>query len=88
MRQLLFFLCSLAITGCSNQPKTTRDESVLALDKIPPTAMKAAQEKLPDVKFDSAWKVGEDRFEIRGKTATGKIRDVQVSTSGEILEVD
>lgn len=89
MRLCLMITCVCLLTmGCSGHPKVNRDESVITLDKVPPAALKAAQGKLPDVKFDSVWKVGEDRFEIRGKTPAGKIRDVQVTAAGDILEVD
>ena len=53
--------------------------------------MEAATKALPDVKFDEARKAkfnGQDAFEIRGKDKRGKIREVEVSTSGEILEIE
>jgi hypothetical protein len=43
------------------------------------------------VKFDQARKAkfnGQDAFEIRGKDKRGKIRKVEVSTSGQILEIE
>ena len=53
--------------------------------------MDAAKKKLPDVKFDTAWteKKGDSvNYEVRGKDKDGKTRDVKVSPSGDILEVD
>ena len=84
MRCLL--LLGLFAVGCGSA-EPIKDETVLALDQVPAVAMKAARKELPDVKFDSAWKVGEN-YELRGKTAKGKIRDLQVSPDGKVLEVD
>ena len=53
--------------------------------------MEAAKKKLPDVKFETAWteKDGDKlNYEVRGKDKNGKTRDVKVSPTGEILEVD
>ena len=54
----------------------------------------AASKAVPGVKFDEAWK-NLDRegklhsYEIRGKNpADGKIREVRVSLTGEILEME
>ena len=47
--------------------------------------------ELPGIPFDRAYKIdvnGKDAYEIRGKDCRGKIREVEVSTSGEVLEVE
>lgn len=84
---ILLGACVLAL-GCGESHE--RDE-VVPIDKLPPAALKAAQEKLPGVKFDTAWKEkaeGEETFEIRGKSKDGKVRDAKVTASGKVLEVD
>ena len=53
--------------------------------------MKVAKEKLPGVKFDTAWteKEGDKTvYEVRGKSANGKTRDIKISSEGTVLEVD
>ena len=53
--------------------------------------MKVAKEKLPGVTFDTAWteKEGDKTvYEVRGKSADGKTRDIKVSLDGTVLEVD
>ena len=53
--------------------------------------VKVAQEKLPNVKFESVRKIkvkGEDVYEIRGKQPNGKVREVEVSDAGQVLEVE
>jgi hypothetical protein len=49
---------------------------------------KAAQEKLPDVKFENAVKFKDGNYEVRGKDAKGKVRDVEFSPTGEVTEVE
>ena len=85
MRKLLVF--ALLLAGCDAFEKT----EMVPLDQVPETVMKTAQEKLPDVKFETAWKEKNGKneaYEVRGKTKDGKIRDVKVSTDGKVLEVD
>jgi hypothetical protein len=55
--------------------------------------MNAARQALPGVEFADAWKnMDKDStlhsYEIRGRTKNGKIREVRVSPSGEILEME
>ena len=61
------------------------------LDQLPAGSMEAATKALPEVKFSEVRKAklnGQDAFEIRGKDKRGKIREVEVSTSGQILEIE
>ena len=46
-------LSLLFVVGCGE--KTPKGENV-ELDKVPEPVMKVAKEKLPDVKFEQAWK--------------------------------
>lgn len=85
MRKWAFALLFLA--GCSAAEQKP-DDTVVALEQVPEAAMKAAKEKLPGVTFDTAWKTETGAYEIRGKDSRGKIRDLQVTESGEVLEVD
>lgn len=84
------FLAPLLLAACIGCGERTHEaEDAVPLDRIPGPALKAAQEELPGVKFESAWKEdGEDAYEIRGKTSTGKVRDVKVTAQGKLLEVD
>jgi hypothetical protein len=61
------------------------------IDQVPPKLMEIARKQLPGLTFDRAYKIdvnGKDAYEIRGKDSRGKIREVEVSTSGEVLEVE
>ncbi len=53
--------------------------------------MKIAKEKLPGVKFDTLWteKEGDKAFdEVKGKSADGNTRDIEVATDSTVMEVD
>ncbi len=66
------------------------DEKAVAmsLDKVPPALVKIAQEQLPDVTFDHARKKPNGVFEIRGKNAKGKVREVEVSPEGKVIDIE
>jgi hypothetical protein len=50
--------------------------------------MKISQEKLPDVKFERAVKRADGSYEISGKDKKGKVRDVELTATGEVTEVE
>lgn len=86
MRWSILLLVVLAF-GCERRAEP-RHKDVVPLDQVPAAVMKAAQTKLPEIKFDTAWKTADGAYEVRGKAKSGKIHDVRVSEAGEILEVD
>ena len=78
----------LALAGCGESFEKTE---MVPIEKVPEPVMKVAKEKLPGVKFDTAWteKNGDKTvYEVRGKSADGKTRDIKVSPDGTVLEVD
>ena len=84
---VLALLC-LTIAGCGEAFEKTE---MVPIDKVPETVMKVAKEKLPGVKFDTAWteKDGDKTvYEVRGKSSDGKTRDIKISPDGSVLEVD
>ena len=86
IRPMILVLAGLI--GCGEIFEQTE---MVPIDKVPESVMKVAKEKLPGVKFDTAWTEKEgDKivYEVRGKSADGKTRDIKVSPSGEVLEVD
>jgi hypothetical protein len=85
MRRLL--LLAVLVCGCRESLGEGRKE-IVAFDKIPPVVLKAAQKKMPDIKFDSALKTSKGIYEVRGKAANGKIREVEVNESGEVVAVE
>ena len=85
VKMLALTLTLLFVVGCGE--KTPKGENV-ELDKVPEPVMKVAKEKLPDVKFEQAWKTPNGNYEVRGKGKNGKVRDIQVKPDGTVVEVD
>ncbi len=66
-------------------------DQVVPIDQIPANLMAIARKELPGITFDSATKMkvdGQDAFEIRGKNKQGKTREVELSTTGEVLAIE
>ena len=80
--------------GCGGDELPNSLKQGVALEEVPPPVMAAAKKTLPGVTFIDAWKnIGRDTgklhsYEIRGKAANGKTREVRVSTTGAILETE
>ena len=85
MRSVVMMLALLLVVGCGE--KKPSGENV-ELEKVPEPVMKVAKEKLPDVKFEQAWKTPTGNYEVRGKNKNGKVRDIQVKPDGTVVEVD
>ncbi|MFO0954758.1 MAG: hypothetical protein U0835_27065 [Isosphaeraceae bacterium] len=76
--------------GCGQGPPPPSDE-VITVDKVPPEIMKLAQQHLTGYKIDTAYKArveGKDAYVLRGKDARGKTREVELSATGEVLELE
>lgn len=90
MRRLTFVLAGslLMAGGCAEE---VRRDQPLKMADVPEEILKVAEKELPDIKFDQAWKTkfkGQDAYELRGKNNRGRVREVEVSTSGQVLEVE
>ena len=81
---MMLALTLLFVVGCESKPKGENVD----LDKVPEPVMKVAKEKLPDVKFEQAWKTPNGNYEVRGKGKNGKVRDIQVKPDGTVVEID
>jgi hypothetical protein len=84
IQRLAVVLVLAALSGCANRTP----DAPIPLDQIPASIMKISQEKLPDVKFDRAVKRSDGSFEISGKDKKGKVRDVELTATGEVTEVE
>jgi hypothetical protein len=79
----------LSVLGCGGEKH--EDAQSVPIDQVPPRIMEVARKKLPGLNFDRAYKIdvnGKDAYEIRGKDSRGKIREVEVSQDGEVIEVE
>lgn len=86
--------CAAALLGGCEDDDLPRGltKKAVAFDKVPETVRAAAQKQVPGVKLGEAWENldGEGKlhsYEVRGRNPSdGKIREVRVSLTGEILE--
>jgi hypothetical protein len=87
-KSVLIAASLLAAWGCGEEAE--RPEPV-AFDQVPAEVKAAAAKALPSVKFDKAQKIkvdGQEVYEVRGMEKEGKIREVEVSTSGKVLKTE
>jgi hypothetical protein len=86
-----FILFGMQGCGGENEPRGLTKQAITIGD-VPESLRKAAQKEVPDVDLTEAWKnldgAGKlHSYEIRGRKASdGKIREVRISTDGQILE--
>ena len=89
MKTKLLVVPLLALAcGCAKEP--TADE-IVPLEQVPPKVMDSARKRLPGYTFDTVYKMrieGRDAYEVRGKDKRGKVREVEVSATGEVLGVE
>ncbi len=84
MRLWKIALVACLAAGCGSEP----GETLVPLDEVPATVLDTAREKLPDIDFKQALKRADDRYEIRGKDKTGKVRKINLTTSGDVLGIE
>jgi hypothetical protein len=85
MRYLPAFVAVLVLVcGCGQEKK----KEAVVLDQIPENVMKVAREKLPGVQFDRAVRKPNGEYEILGKSKDGKVREIDITPSGEVTEID
>src|SRR5262245_4877626 len=83
----------LASLGCESELPPGVSRKVVTLKDVPEAVMASAKKSLPGIAFQDAWaNVGGDgklhSYEIRGRAANGKIREVRVSPTGDVLEME
>jgi hypothetical protein len=83
MRRLLAIVLLLA-AGCS----AASSGSAVPLDQLPPGMLDTARQKLPNVKFDAAYRLANGNVEIRGKDPKGKIREVEFGPDGGFIGIE
>lgn len=84
--QPCILIASLCI-GCSDTDEGLKKP--IAMDQVPPEIIKVAQDKYPDLVFDTAFTEMEDGqpvYELKGKSVTGKMMEVEVTKDGKLFE--
>ena len=75
--------------GCASSPPESDD--IVPIDQVPANVMEVARKQLPGYTFDTAYKLkidGKDAYEVKGKDKRGKVREVEVSATGEVLAIE
>jgi hypothetical protein len=82
---------SAAMIGCAGEDEDDgpgESKKPMPLDQVPAAVMKTAKEAVPELTFYAAYKDkfnGQDSIELKGKTKSGKIVEVEVSPDGKLL---
>jgi len=87
-RTFIGVLLIVAIAGCESEPKS---DDLVPIDQVPANVMDVARKQLPGFTFDTAYKMkidGKDAYEVRGKDKRGKVREVEVSVTGEVIAIE
>ena len=85
MRYALGLVLVVLVVGCGqSRPK----DVAVPLEQVPEPLRKIAKEKLPGIDFDRARKTANGNYEIRGKDKRGKVREVELTPSGEVVEIE
>ena len=58
------------------------------MEEVPPAALKTVQAKVPGMLFTEAFLKKDGTYEIRGKTKTGKVHEVEVKADGTFVELE
>ena len=88
MRRSVLLAVLLVTSGCGGMPSS---DEIVPIEQVPAPVMDAARKQLPGYTFDTVYKMkidGKDAYEVRGKDKKGKVREVEVSATGEVLGVE
>jgi len=84
MRLMLLVSLVVLLAGCG---PTVIDTPILVED-VPANLPQIDDENLPDVKFDQAIRRSDGTYEIRGKDAKGKVRDIDLAADRKVIEIE
>jgi hypothetical protein len=91
MRRFLAMIALLAaVSGCGgdDDDDVAEVKKPLPLDQVPPAIMKAAKEAAPNLTFFAAYEgtyQGKPSIEVKGRTKSGQIKELEISPDGKIL---
>ena len=78
----------IVVAGCTSEPKS---DDIVPIEQVPANVMEVARKQLPGYTFDTVYKMkidGKDAYEVRGKDKRGKVREVEVSATGEVIAIE
>jgi hypothetical protein len=91
-RRFMTAILAGSICGCGGDADdAATPKTAIPFDQVPAHVLKAAQAAAPELTFYAAYKdkfEGQDSIELKGKTKTGKIKEIEVSPEGKYLGTD
>ncbi|MGP0062201.1 MAG: hypothetical protein ACLQGP_01195 [Isosphaeraceae bacterium] len=75
--------------GCQSSPPES--DPLVPIDQVPPKVLETARKQLPEINFDTVYKMtfeGKEAYEVRGKDKRGKMREVEVAADGTLIAVE
>ena len=82
-------MLAAALCGCVEDSDDVAEvKTPMPMDKVPAVVLKAAKEAAPGLTFFAAYAgkyEGKDAIELKGKTRSGQIKEVEVSPDGKYL---
>ena len=82
---------ALSMFGCAGEDDDDGpgfSKQPMPPEEVPAVVMKTAKEAKPELTFYAAYKDkfnGQDSIELKGKTKSGKIKEIEVSPEGKLL---
>jgi hypothetical protein len=77
-------LAACLLAGCGSAPP----EKLVPLESVPAAVLEVARTQLPDVEFKQVLQRTSDHYEVRGQDKTGKVRTINLTSTGEVLEIE
>jgi hypothetical protein len=88
-KDILLGMMLIFALGCTSSPPES--DPIVPIEQVPANVMEVARKQLPGYTFDTVYKMkidGKDAYEVRGKDKRGKVREVEVSATGEVLAIE
>ncbi len=93
MRRRWYAMATLALAfGCGDGDGDADDvaevKKALPLEQVPAAVLKTAREKAPGLTFFAAYSgkhQGKDSIELKGKTKSGQVKEMEIAPDGQFL---
>lgn len=76
------------VVGCTSAPES---DEIIPIEQVPAPILDVARRELPGYTLDTVYQMkveGKVAYEIKGKDKRGKVREVEISSTGEVLAIE
>ena len=90
-KRLASTIVCVCLAGCGDDDDgddVGKVKTAIPMDQVPAAVLKAARAAAPDLTFYAACKdtyKGQQSIELKGRTKTGKIKEIEMSPAGAVL---